>query len=65
MFISTSMNANPKTTTLNVITVRKNLNYIAKFKLLISITKYINLCLIFHTVHINDLTIVSDIKLNL
>lgn len=64
MFISTS-NANPKTTTLNVIRVRKNLNYIAKFRLPISITKYINLCLIFHTIYINDFIIVSDIKLNL
>lgn len=63
MFSSTS-NPNPKTKTLNITTSKNNLNYIKKFELHIDIAKYINSCLIFNDVYIDDLTIVLDIKLN-
>lgn len=63
--MSTSIsNLNPKTTTLDAAAVRKNPNYIAKFGLPGSIAQHINSRLIFNDVHINDLIIALDIKVN-
>ena len=56
---------NFKTTILDATTERENLNCISKVRLFANITYYIDLHLIFHNVHINNLTIVSNIKFNL
>lgn len=53
-------NLNPKTTTLNIFIVKKNLNCITKFKLTISIAQYIDLYLILNHAYINDFIIASD-----
>lgn len=58
-------NSNFKTTILDIVTIKKNLNCIVKFRLFKSVAQYINFCLIFNNVFINDFTITSDIKLNL
>ena len=64
MSTSTS-NLNLDTTTLNAVAVRKNLNYIKNFGLPLSIAQHIDICLIFHDVHIDDPIIVSNIEFNL
>lgn len=58
-------NNNSKTSILDITILRKNLDYILRFKLLIKVIQYINLCLIFYDIYINKPTIVLDIKLNL
>ncbi len=64
--MSTSTNnPNPNTTTLNAVTVRENLNYIENFELPLSVAQYIDIHLIFHDVHIDNLTIMSNIEFNL
>lgn len=45
--------------------LRENINYIEKLRLFPSVAKYINSQHIFNDIHINDLTIASNIKLNL
>lgn len=63
--ISTSISdLNSKTSTLNTTTIRENLNYITKFELPPNIAKHIDICLMFHIVHIHDPITASDIKLN-
>ena len=44
--------------------LRKNMNYLKKFGLSLSVAQHIDSRLIFNDVHINNLTIASDIKLN-
>lgn len=43
---------------------RKNLNYLIKSGLSLSVTKHINTQLIFYDIYINDPTIISDIEPN-
>ena len=64
MFSSPPSNRNPKTTTLDTVAERENLNCISIFRLPMSVVQYINSRLIFHGVHINDPTIALDVKLN-
>lgn len=45
--------------------LKENLNYIEKFGLPISVAQYIDFCLIFHNVHIDDFITTSDIEINL
>lgn len=64
--MSTSISKlNPKITTLDTTIIRENLSYLIKFGLSPNVAQYIDTRLIFHDVHINDPTIVLDIKLNL
>lgn len=56
---------NLENTSLDAVTKKENLNYITKFGLPASVAKHINSCFIVHNIHINDLIIVSDIKLYL
>lgn len=63
MFLSTS-NLNSDIATLDAIIDKINLTYILKFELPLSIAQYINSCLIFNNIHIDDSTIILDIKLN-
>ena len=51
-------------TTLDTTTIKENLSYLTKFGLPPSIAQYIDTCLIFYDVHINDSIIVFVIKLN-
>lgn len=51
-------------TTFDTTTEKENLNSISKFRLLTSVVQYINLCLIFYDIHIDDLIIALDIELN-
>lgn len=44
--------------------IKKNLNYIAKFRLSAGVAQHINSCLILNNVKIDDPTIMSDIELN-
>ena len=64
MFSSPLSKCNPKITTLDAAAERENLNRISKFGLPASIAQHIDLCLIFHNVHIDNLSILSNIKLN-
>ena len=64
MFILIS-NLNFKITILNIITIKKNLNYIAKLKLFTNIILHINFCSIFNNIYINHLIIISNTKLYL
>ena len=59
---SPTSDRNPKT--LDVATVRENLNYIAKFGLPPSVAQHIDYRLILNNVHIDDPTTASDIELN-
>ncbi len=62
---NSASNPNAETSTLDVIAdLRENMNYIKKFGLSSSIAQYIDSWLIFNDAHIDNLTIVSDIKLN-
>ena len=63
MSTSTS-NLNPKITTLDTTTIRENPSYLVKFGLPPSIVQYINTCLIFYDVYVDDSTAALDIKLN-
>ena len=63
MFNPTS-NHNPKTTILDAVAEINNLKYISKFELPANIVYYIDSRLIFHIVHIDNLIIASDVKLN-
>lgn len=63
MFISTS-NKNSENIILDAIAKIKNLNYILRFELLISIAQHINLRLIFYDIYINNPIIASNVKLN-
>ena len=63
MFLSTS-NLNLNAATLDVTINKVNLTYISKFGLLVSVTQHINLYLIFHNIHINNLTIALNVELN-
>ena len=47
--------------TLNVAVDKKNLTYILKFKLFLSIALYINFCLILNNIYIDNLIIGSNI----
>ena len=64
MSSSPPSDCNLKTTTLDIAVKRENLNCISKFELSANITQHIDLCLILYNVHIDDLTIASDVKLN-
>ena len=55
---------NPKTNTPDVMAKKQNLNYISKFGLYANVAHLIDSRLIFHDVHIDDLLIALDLKLN-
>lgn len=58
-------NLNTKTSIFDItINLIENMNYIMKFRLPTNVTQHINSRLILHNAHIDDLTIVSDIKFN-
>lgn len=58
-------NPNFETTTLDAITIKDHLSYFTKFRLPSNIAQYINTCLIFYKVHINNSIITLDIEFNL
>lgn len=58
-------NHNPKTTTLDTVAKKKNLNYISKFRLSPNIINHIILGLILYDIYMDNPTIVLDIKFNL
>ena len=62
---SPTSNNNPKTTTLDTVAKKKNLNYISKFGLSANFTYHINLRLIFHDIYIDNLITALDVILNL
>lgn len=64
MFSSTN-DPNLDITILDEIADKVNLTYISKFELPLIVAQYINSCLIFNDIHINDSITASDIKLNL
>ena len=53
-----------KTTFLDIVAEKENLNYISKFRLPSNIAQHINSRLIFNDIHIDDSIIASDIELN-
>lgn len=55
-------NLNSKTKNSNTAAIKDNLNYIKKFGLPTGVIQYINSCLIFNDVHIDDPTIAFDIE---
>ena len=57
-------NHNLKTTILDAVAERENLNYISKFRLPANVALYIDSRLILYDVHINNLKIASDVDLN-
>ena len=57
-------NNNLKTTTLDAVAERENLNYISKFGLPANVAHHINSRLILHDIYINDPTIALDVELN-
>lgn len=63
MFLSSS-DLNLDAATLDATADKKNLSYILKFELLLSIAQYINSCLIFNNNHINNSITALEIKLN-
>ena len=62
---SSTSNHNPKTTTLDAVAERENLNYISKFGLPVNIAHHIDSRLIFYNIHIDNPIIASDLELNL
>lgn len=62
---SLTSNPNINHAILDATSDKVNLTYISKFGLPSSVIQYINFDLIFNKIHINNFTIVSDIKLNL
>ena len=59
-------NQNAKTSILDAtIKLKKNMNYLEKFELPLSITQYIDSRLIFNNVNINNPIIISNIEFNL
>lgn len=49
---------------LNIVIIKKNLNYIAKFRLSIYNTKYTDFCFNFNNIFIDNFKIVLDIEFN-
>ena len=64
MFSSPTSDPNPKNKTSNTTAIKDNLSYIAKFGLPASVAQHIDFCFILNDVHIDNLTIVSNVKLN-
>lgn len=62
---SSTSKSNPETAIWDPAIIKENLNSIAKFELSASLVQYIDSHLIFYSVHINNFTILPDIKLNL
>lgn len=57
-------NLNLDTTILDITINKINLTYISKFELSLNIIQYIDSCLIFNKIYINNLVITSDIDVN-
>ena len=63
MFLSIN-NLNSDTAILDIATDEINLTYILKFRLSLNVIQYIDFCLIFNDIYIDDFTTTSDIILN-
>ena len=63
MSLSSTNNYNLETTTLDSVK-RENSKYISKFEFSISIAQYMDLCLIFYDIQINDPSTASDVEFN-
>lgn len=61
---SSISNSNLDNAILDATIDKENLTYISNFGLSSSVAQYIDSCLIFNNIHINELIITSDMELN-
>ncbi len=61
---SPTNNLNAKTTSSNTAAIKENLSYIKKFGLPAGVAQYIDSCLIFNDIHIDNPITASNVELN-